>query len=115
LIEALAARLGVARRRFDDEEVIDRCILPLVNEGARVLKEGVALGAADIDVVYANGYGFPRSKGGPMFWADAEGLPRVLARIERLHAATGDAFWQPAPLLAELASSGRSFADLPRG
>jgi 3-hydroxyacyl-CoA dehydrogenase len=85
-----------------------------VNEGARVLAEGIALGAADIDVVYANGYGFPRSKGGPMFWADQIGLAKLLTQIEQFGAGCRYGYWQPAPLLLEYAGAGRRFGDLAR-
>jgi 3-hydroxyacyl-CoA dehydrogenase len=115
LIEDEAKRLVVARRPIADEEIIARCIIPLANEGARILAEGVALGAADIDVVYCNGYGFPRRRGGPMFWADTEGLPRLVETIERFRRECLPIYWEPAPLLVELAQSGRKFADLTRG
>jgi 3-hydroxyacyl-CoA dehydrogenase len=115
LIAAEARRLGVRQRSFDDREIAMRCLLPIVNEGARVLEEGIALGAADIDVVYANGYGFPRMKGGPMFWADSIGLGEVLAQIERFAERDPGPAWQPAQLLVELAHGNRSFGDLKRG
>ncbi|HLY57208.1 MAG TPA: 3-hydroxyacyl-CoA dehydrogenase family protein, partial [Stellaceae bacterium] len=115
LIAEEAKRLGVARRTVDDQEIIARCLIPLVNEGARIIAEGVALGAADIDVVYCNGYGFPRRHGGPMFWADTQGLPGIVETIERFRRDCGPEYWQPAPLLVELAQTGRKFADLPRG
>jgi 3-hydroxyacyl-CoA dehydrogenase len=114
LIEAEAMRLGIARREIPDEEIIDRCLLPLVNEGARIIEEGVALGAADIDVVYCNGYGFPRYRGGPMFWADTLGIPKVLSTIERFARELGR-YWEPAPVLVQLAKAGKKFTDLPRG
>jgi 3-hydroxyacyl-CoA dehydrogenase len=88
---------------------------PLVNEGARILAEGIALRAGDIDVVYVNGYGFPAYKGGPMFWGEQTGLARVIATMQRLSATHG-ARWRPAPLLQELVASGKGFASLdPRG
>jgi 3-hydroxyacyl-CoA dehydrogenase len=115
LIAAEAARLGVRRRIVGDQEIIDRCLLALVNEGARIIAEGIALGSADIDVVYCNGYGFPRHRGGPMFWADSLGLDRVLATIRRFGAELGAQYWTPAPLLVSLAETGKRFGDLPRG
>ncbi|HTT82833.1 MAG TPA: 3-hydroxyacyl-CoA dehydrogenase NAD-binding domain-containing protein [Rhizomicrobium sp.] len=114
LIEAEAKRLGVKRREISDQEIIDRCLLPLVNEGARIIEEGIALGAADIDVVYCNGYGFPRHRGGPMFWADTVGIAKVLAMIEQFARELGR-YWEPAPLIVQLAKARKAFADMPRG
>jgi 3-hydroxyacyl-CoA dehydrogenase len=115
LIVAEAARLGITRRPFSDEEIIARCILPLVNEGARNLEEKIALGPVDIDVVYCNGYGFPRRRGGPMFYADTLGLTEVLAQIRRFRASLDPRHWTAAPLLVRLVEEGKSFRDLPRG
>ncbi len=115
LIDTEAQRLGITRRTIADEEIVDRCMLPLVNEGARIIAEGIALGAADIDVVYCNGYGFPRHRGGPMFWADTVGIPKVLATIERFARELGARYWKPAPLIEQLAKEGKKFADVPRG
>jgi 3-hydroxyacyl-CoA dehydrogenase len=115
LIAAEAARLGIRRRIVGDEEIIDRCLLALVNEGAGIIAEGIALGSADIDVVYCNGYGFPRHRGGPMFWADSQGLDKVLSTIRRFGDEFGAQYWTPAPLLVSLAETGRRFAELPRG
>jgi 3-hydroxyacyl-CoA dehydrogenase len=114
VIKSEAQRLGIIQRSFTAEEIVMRCLLPIVNEGARVLAEGIALGAADIDVVYANGYGFPRSKGGPMFWADQIGLAKLLTQIEQFGAGCRYGYWQPAPLLLEYAGAGRRFGDLAR-
>jgi 3-hydroxyacyl-CoA dehydrogenase len=115
LIAAEAARLGIKRRTVDDQEIVDRCILALVNEGARIIAEGIALGSIDIDVVYCNGYGFPRHRGGPMFWADSIGLEKVLSTIRRFGVELGAQYWTPAPLLVSLAETGKKFADVPRG
>jgi len=115
LIAEEAKRLGVVQRAITDEEIVDRCMLPLVNEGARIIAEGIALGAADIDVVYCNGYGFPRHRGGPMFWADTLGTGTVLAKIEHFRDTLGALYWEPAPLLVELAHTGGKFAGVPRG
>jgi len=115
LIAAEAARLGIKRRTVDDQEIIDRCMLALVNEGARIIAEGIALGSIDIDVVYCNGYGFPRHRGGPMFWADSIGLEKVLSTIRRFGVELGAQYWTPAPLLLSLAETGKKFADVPRG
>jgi 3-hydroxyacyl-CoA dehydrogenase len=115
LIAAEAARLGIKRRGVDDQEIVDRCILALVNEGAKIIAEGIALGSIDIDVVYCNGYGFPRHRGGPMFWADSIGLDKVLSTIRRFGVEYGAQYWTPAPLLVSLAETGKKFADVARG
>jgi 3-hydroxyacyl-CoA dehydrogenase len=109
LIEVCAKEAGIERRAISRDEIIDRCILALVNEGARVLEQGVALRAVDIDVVYMTGYGFPSWRGGPMFYADTVGLPNVLARIRELEKVHGSALWSPAPLLERYAAEGRGF------
>ena len=108
LIERRAREAGITRRAIGDAEILDRLILTLVNEGARVLEEGIALRAADIDVIYLTGYGFPAFRGGPMFYADRRGLPDVYERVKALHAEHGPR-WQPAPLLERLAREGSSF------
>ena len=108
LIESVSAEQGIARRRIADEEILDRLLHPLVNEGARIVEEGIALRAGDIDVVYVNGYGFPAYRGGPMFWAARIGLDKVVATMRRL-ASTHGSRWQPAPLLVRLAESGRNW------
>ena len=100
----------MAPRAIDDAEIVGRCVLALVNEGARIVEEGIALRASDLDVVYVAGYGFPRYRGGPMFHADLLGLPEVVNRMRRFAAAprADAAFWQPAPLLQRLAAEGKS-------
>jgi 3-hydroxyacyl-CoA dehydrogenase len=110
LIERLTAEAGIVRRAFDSEEIIERTIYALINEGARVLEEGVALRAADIDVIYVNGYGFPAYRGGPMFYADRVGLATIHDRIAAFHRQFGDR-WAPAPLLARLAREGSTFRE----
>lgn len=114
LIESIASNFHVSRRELADEEILDRLLLALVNEGAEILRDGIAARPGDIDVVYLNGYGFPRARGGPMYQADRLGLPTVLERMESLRELTGDACWQPSPLLEELAQAGKSLADLDR-
>ncbi|MGQ0383947.1 MAG: 3-hydroxyacyl-CoA dehydrogenase NAD-binding domain-containing protein [Gammaproteobacteria bacterium] len=109
LIEAEAARLGVARREIGDDEIVGRCMHALINEGAAILEQGFAASPADIDVIWCNGYGFPRHRGGPMFHADATGLPKVLAQIRRYAAAFGERDWPPAPLLVPRAEADSSF------
>jgi len=111
LIEAAAREAGIERREIDAREIVDRCVFALVNEGARILAQGVALRASDIDVVYATGYGFPAWRGGPMFYADTLGLKHVLARILEFHDRHGDALWTPAPLLRKLAESEGGFVQ----
>lgn len=109
LIEQTAKAAGIARRPIAAAEIVDRCIYALVNEGARILQEGVAMRAVDIDITYLYGYGFPAWRGGPMFYADAVGLPRVVVRIEEFRKQHGSDLWPPAPLLEELARSDRTF------
>jgi 3-hydroxyacyl-CoA dehydrogenase len=112
LVEAYRAELGITPRAIADEEIVQRCIFALVNEGARILHEGIAQRASDIDVVYLTGYGFPAWRGGPMYYADSSvGLRQVMEAMQRFARLPGGdaAFWQPAPLLAERAASGRRF------
>jgi 3-hydroxyacyl-CoA dehydrogenase len=106
-----AARQGIQRREIGDDEILERCLYAMVNEGAKVLEEGVAARPSDIDIVWLNGYGWPAYRGGPMFWADLVGLPTILARLKALQAAHGDDF-KPAALLETLAAEGRGFASL---
>ena len=104
------AALGITARKVSDSEVVERCIFALVNEGARILEEGIAARASDIDIVYLNGYGHPLHRGGPMLYADIVGLPNVVRALKRFAAEPGaDASWQPAPLLVKLAEAGKSF------
>jgi 3-hydroxyacyl-CoA dehydrogenase len=112
LIEQLAgeaaAKRGITRRAIADDEIIARVTTALANEGARVLEDGYALRAGDIDVIYCYGFGFPRHRGGPMFYAESVGLPTVLSRVHEYRARFGD-YWQPAPLLERLVAEGRGF------
>lgn len=109
LLAEVSADKGIARRVIGAEEIVERCLYPLVNEGARILEEGIALRAGDIDVVWVNGYGFPAWRGGVMHWADRVGLGAVRDAVARF-GETHD-FWEPAPLLGRLADEGRGFAD----
>jgi 3-hydroxyacyl-CoA dehydrogenase len=111
IVAAWVREAGLRPRHVPADEIVDRTVYALVNEGARLLEEGVALRAGDIDVVYVNGYGFPAHRGGPMWHADTVGLAHVLERIRRFHRAHGDR-WRPAPLLERLAAEGRTFASL---
>ena len=105
LIRDVSHELGIRRRDIPDQEIVERLLHPLVNEGARVLEEGIAIRPGDIDVVYINGYGFPAYKGGPMFWSERVGLDRVVTTMRTL-APTHGSRWQPAPLLVRLAQAG---------
>jgi len=109
LIVEHSAASGIERRAIGDEEILQRCLYAMINEGARLLGEGVAARPVDIDMVWLHGYGFPAWRGGPMFYADQVGVQEVHATILRLRAKFGDDFWTPAPLLGELASSRRGF------
>ncbi len=108
LAEEAAARRGIARRPVADDEIIARITTALANEGARVLEEGYASRAGDIDVIYSYGFGFPRYRGGPMFYADTVGLPVILARIQEYRARFGD-YWRPAPIIERLVAEGHGF------
>jgi 3-hydroxyacyl-CoA dehydrogenase len=108
LAEDEAARRGGTRRPIADEEIVARITTALANEGASVLEEGYATRAGDIDVIYCYGFGFPRYRGGPMFYAETIGLPTVLARVNEYRARFGD-YWKPAPLLERLVAEGRGF------
>jgi 3-hydroxyacyl-CoA dehydrogenase len=110
-VAEIARQVGVAQRAIGREEIVERCIYALINEGARILEEGVALRAVDVDVVYLNGYGFPAWRGGPMFYADTVGIGRVSTRIEEFEEQHGPDLWKPAPLLRRLAESGKTFHE----
>ncbi|HMF77126.1 MAG TPA: 3-hydroxyacyl-CoA dehydrogenase NAD-binding domain-containing protein [Bryobacteraceae bacterium] len=111
LIEKAARNAGIERRQILPEEIVDRCIYALVNEGARILEEGFALRAVDIDITYLYGYGFPAWRGGPMFYADTVGLSNVLMRVEEFERKHGSDLWAPAPLLKQLAETGQTFGS----
>ena len=112
IVEETSAELGIARREIDDDEVLKRCLYPLINEGARILEDGIAIRPCDIDIVYINGYGFPEVTGGPMFWADQQGLDNILADIKRFGEEYGGPNWEPAPLLERLVAEGKTLASL---
>ena len=107
MVEDYRKELGVTPRKISDEEIVQRCVYALVNEGARILDDGIAARASDIDMIYLTGYGFPLHRGGPMRYADEVGLYSV-ARTMQEFAAAGDAFWEPAPLIARLVAEGKS-------
>ena len=110
LVRTWAAEGSIAQRQISAEEIVDRCLYALVNEGARILEEGYALRAVDIDIIYINGYGFPAYRGGPMWYADTVGLKKVSDRICEFHQQHGE-LWTPAPLLKQLAEQGKTFAE----
>ena len=109
LIAAASKRLGIARRPIDKKEIVERLIFPMINEGARILEEGIAQRSGDIDVIWVYGYGFPAWRGGPMFYADTVGLPYIRDRLAELAKKTGDKRHEPAALLARLAAENSSF------
>ncbi|HEY4817166.1 MAG TPA: 3-hydroxyacyl-CoA dehydrogenase NAD-binding domain-containing protein, partial [Candidatus Acidoferrum sp.] len=110
LIRHWTSEAGIAEREISAEEIVDRCIYTLVNEGARLLEEGIALRAVDIDIIYLNGYGFPAYRGGPMWYADTVGPKKVYERIRDFQRRLGN-WWEPAPLLQRLAEGGKTFAE----
>jgi len=113
IIENYRTQKGLTPRTVSDQEIVERCIYALVNEGARIVAEGIAQRSSDVDLVYLNGYGFPAYRGGPMFYADQTGLIEVARVLERIAASPGAdrEFWTPAPLLARLAQEGKTFSE----
>ncbi len=112
LIAQCARDAGIAQRQISDQEILERCLYPMVNEGAKILEEGIAARALDIDIIWINGYGFPAYRGGPMFWADEIGLKTVCDAYQKYARQCGDNYWKPAPLLEKLAREGKGFYDL---
>jgi 3-hydroxyacyl-CoA dehydrogenase len=111
LIERTAREAGIERRVIGDQEIVERCVYAMVIEGARILEEGFASRASDIDVIYLAGYGFPAYRGGPMWYADEIGLGEVYRQAQEFHKRYGE-LWTPAPLLTRLAAEGGAFATL---
>ena len=111
IIEAVSRDLGIERRAIGDDEIFERCLYSMINEGAKILEEGIALRASDIDTVWINGYGFPPHRGGPMFYADTVGLPKIYAALQGFVAKHGHV-WEPSSLLGRLAQENRTFASL---
>ncbi len=109
VIEKLSAKRGVVRRPFSDEEILERAIYPLINEGAKILQEGISLRPSDVDVVWVHGFGWPMYRGGPMYFADTIGLPNVLAKLKKYQQQDRDDFWQPAPLIETLVAQEQGF------
>ncbi len=114
LVLRVSEQLGFVRREIGPEEILERCLLALINEGAKILEENIAANSHDIDLVYLNGYGFPADKGGPMAWADSQGMADMLGRLQNLQSHFGK-HWQPAALIEKLAASGQCFADVQEG
>ncbi|WP_300574641.1 3-hydroxyacyl-CoA dehydrogenase NAD-binding domain-containing protein [Phenylobacterium sp.] len=111
VIKDFIVKTGANPREVTDEEILERCIYPMINEGAKILEEGKAIRPSDIDVVWQNGYGWPVYRGGPMWYGDHVGLPKVLAKMQEFQAKMGDQF-KPSPLLERLVAEGKSFKDL---
>jgi len=109
IIVDVATSMGITRRAISDEEILQRLLYPMVNEGAKILDEKIAIRASDIDVIWVYGYGWPVYRGGPMFWADSIGLRALRDRLLEFKTQSGDAFWTPAPLLDRLATEGKGF------
>ena len=114
LVQMQSERLGFTRREIGNEEILERCLLALVNEGAKILQENIAANSHDIDLVYLNGYGFPAERGGPMAWADGEGVAAIHRRLLQLTERFG-AHWQPAALIERLAAENKRFSDVQEG
>jgi 3-hydroxyacyl-CoA dehydrogenase len=113
LVRKWSSEAGIPQRNILSDEIVDRCIYALVNEGARILEEGIAMRAVDIDIIYLNGYAFPAYRGGPMWYADTVGLDKVYRRILEFQQQHGE-LWEPAPLLRRLAEEGKTFAEFNR-
>jgi 3-hydroxyacyl-CoA dehydrogenase len=109
IIVDVATSMGITRRAISDDEILQRLLYPMVNEGAKILDEKIAIRASDIDVIWVYGYGWPVYRGGPMFWADSIGLRALRDRLLEFKKQSGDAFWTPAPLLDRLATGGKGF------
>jgi 3-hydroxyacyl-CoA dehydrogenase len=112
LIEQYAREKGFSPRAIGDAEILERSLYPMINEGAKILQEGIAIRASDIDVIWVNGYGWPVYRGGPMYYADQIGLPNVVAALQRFRTEDHDDFWEPAQLLTKLAAEGKGFGSI---
>jgi 3-hydroxyacyl-CoA dehydrogenase len=113
IIEETSKKLGITRRAISDQEILERCLYPMVNEGAKILAEGMAQRSLDIDVIWVNGYGWPVYRGGPMWWADnVVGLKAIHDALLKYRDASGDPFWEPAPLLKKLVQEDKKFSTV---
>jgi len=112
IILQFSEKAGIERREISEDEMLERCIYPMINEGAKILEEGIAIRASDIDVTWVYGYGWPVYRGGPMHYADSIGLDAIVATMRKYQEQTGDDFWEPAPLMVRLAEEGKGFKDL---
>ena len=112
IIEDFRKDQGITPRTITDQEILERCMYVMVNEAAKILEEGIADRALDIDVIWIYGYGFPAYRGGPMFWADTIGLDVILKAVDKYHKTLGGKQWEPAALLKKLAAEGKKFSDL---
>ena len=112
LIEEFRKEQGITPREISEQEILERCMYVMINEGAKILEEGIAQRSSDVDVVWLYGYGFPVYRGGPMFWADQVGLDKILEAIKGYHQRLGGAQWGPAPLLERLVKEGKGFGSL---
>jgi 3-hydroxyacyl-CoA dehydrogenase len=110
IIKAFGERQGVEQREISDQEILERCLYPMINEGAKILAEGIAIRGSDVDVVWINGYGWPMYTGGPMFWADTVGLAQVADRIKHYGSTLGGEHWTISPLIEELVAHGDSLS-----
>ena len=112
IIKEFSEKMGKTRREFSKEEILQRCIYPMINEGAKILEEGMSYRPSDIDVVWVNGYGWPVYRGGPMYYADTIGLDKVMQRLKEFQEQDDDDFWEPAPLIKKLVAEGKGFKDM---
>ncbi len=112
IINEFSQKMGKTRREFSDQEILERCIYPMINEGAKILEEGMSFRPSDIDVVWVNGYGWPVYRGGPMHYADSIGLAKVAARLKEFQAQDNDDFWKPAALIEKLVAENKGFKDM---
>ncbi|TNE76126.1 MAG: 3-hydroxyacyl-CoA dehydrogenase, partial [Gammaproteobacteria bacterium] len=112
LIAEFRKEQGITAREVTDQEILERCMYVMVNEGAKILDEGIAYRSLDIDITWIYGYGFPAYRGGPMFWADQIGLDKILEAVKKYHNEVGGKQWEPSPLLEKLVAEGKKFGDL---
>jgi 3-hydroxyacyl-CoA dehydrogenase len=115
MIRAEAKRLGIEQRKISEQEIIERCIYALIVEGARILEDGIATRASDIDVIWINGYGFPRHRGGPTHYADSIGAGKICDAISRFQKRPGLEYWSAPKLLTNMVKNRSSFAELTTG